>query len=98
MLNNIFKTLTSTQIKEAHFQLQAVWWQQQPIRSELSSDTSPASPISEYNPPKQYWQASPIILYEWCYDAKLGRQRKSHKGRVAIKRSFGIPSSGLMPV
>ena len=44
-----------------------MWWQQQPIRSELSSDTSPASPISEYNPPKQYWQASSIILYEWCY-------------------------------
>ena len=48
-------------------QSQAVWWQQQPIRSELSSDTSPASPISEYNPPKHYWQASSIILYEWCY-------------------------------
>ena len=27
----------------------------------------PASPISEYNPSKQYWQAGPIILYEWCY-------------------------------
>ena len=37
------------------------------MRSELSSDTYPASPISEYNPPKQYWQARPIILYEWCY-------------------------------
>ena len=24
----------------------------------------PASPISEYNPSKQYWQAGPIILYE----------------------------------
>ena len=22
------------------------------------------SPISEYNPPKQYWHAGPIILYE----------------------------------
>ena len=67
MLNNISKTLTSSQIKEAHIQSQAVWWQQQPIRSELSSDTSPESPISEYNPSKQYLQASSIILYEWCY-------------------------------
>ena len=67
MLNNIYKTLTSSQKKEANIQSQAVWWQQQPIRSELSSDTSPASPISEYNRPKQYWQARPIILYEWCY-------------------------------
>ena len=65
--NNSYKTLTSSQIKEAHIQSQAVWWQQQPIRSELSSDTSPGSPISEYNPSKQYWQASSIILYEWCY-------------------------------
>ena len=40
MLNNIYQTLTSSQIKEAHIQSQAVWWQQQPIRSELSSDTS----------------------------------------------------------
>ena len=23
--------------------------------------------IQKYNPPKQYWQAGPIILYEWCY-------------------------------
>ena len=44
-----------------------MWWHQQPISSELSSsDTSPGSPISEYNPPKQYWQASSIMLYEWC--------------------------------
>ena len=64
MLDNIYKTLTSSQIKEANIQSQAVWWQQQPIRSELSSDTSPDSPISDYNPPKQYWQASCIILYE----------------------------------
>ena len=34
------------------------------MSSELSSDTSPASPISEYNPPKQHWQTGPIILYE----------------------------------
>ena len=53
MLNNIYKTLTSSQIKEAHIQSQAVRWQQQPIRSELSNDTSPASPISEYNPPNK---------------------------------------------
>ena len=45
--------------------------QQQPIRSELRSDTSPASPISEYNPPKQYWQAGSIILYEWCYNYNI---------------------------
>ena len=31
---------------------------EQPIRSKLSSDTSPASPISEYNPPKQTVLAS----------------------------------------
>ena len=53
-----------------------MWWQQQPISSELSSDTSPASPNSEYNPTKQY---RPIVLYEWCYawnwctDAKITR-------------------------
>ena len=23
--------------------------------------------IQKYNPPKQYWQAGPITLYEWCY-------------------------------
>ena len=28
---------------------------------------SSQSYISEYNPPKQYLQASSIILYEWCY-------------------------------
>ena len=65
--NNICKTLTSSQMKEANIQSEEVWWQQQPMSSELSSDTSPASPISEYNPTKQYWQAGPIILYEWCY-------------------------------
>ena len=60
MLNNIYKTLTSSQMIEANIQSQAVWWQQQPIRSELSSDTYPASPISEYKPSKQYWQANSI--------------------------------------
>ena len=67
MLNNIYKTFTSSQIIEANIQSQTVWWQQQPIRSELSCDTSPGSPISEYNPSKQYLQASSIILHEWCY-------------------------------
>ena len=27
--------------------------------------------IQKYNPPKQYWQAGPIILYEWCYNLYL---------------------------
>ena len=34
-INNIFKTLTSSQMKGANIQSQAVWWQQQPISSEL---------------------------------------------------------------
>ena len=65
MLNNIYKTLTSSQMIEANIQSQAVWWQQQPMSSELSSDTSPASPISEYNPPKQFCQARPIFIILW---------------------------------
>ena len=58
MLKIIYKTLTSSQMIEAHIQSQAVLWQRQPISSERSSEISPASPISEYNPPKQTVLAS----------------------------------------
>ena len=46
-----------------------------------------ASPISEYNPPKQYWQARPIILYEWCYEAKISTQ-ESINGQTCTPASW----------
>ena len=56
------------------------------LRGELSSDTFPASPISEYNPSKQYWQASSIILYEWCYSKDHFNKEKA----VVDQRGFLI--------
>ena len=46
----------------------AAWAYEGHLRNALTGVATnkplPASPISEYNPSKQYWQAGPIILYE----------------------------------